>query len=74
MTVSRISLVKLDELWEQQFKTDFPECDDDNQEPSREDQQFSDLVSKSATLVDGHYRTGLPLKDKKKYACLKTEP
>lgn len=56
--------MKLDELWEQQFKTDFPECARDDHEPSREDQQFLDVVSKSAKIVDGHYCIGLPLKEK----------
>lgn len=63
ISVYRISVVKL-ELWEQQFKTDFPECVSDNQEPSKEDQQFLNLVSKSVKLVRGHYCIGLPLKEK----------
>ena len=62
ISVNRTSVVQLDKLWEQQFKTDFPECGRDNQEPSREDQQFLDLVSKSAHLVNGHYSIGLPLR------------
>ncbi len=36
INVNRISVVKLHELWEQQFKTDFPECIRDDQEHSRE--------------------------------------
>lgn len=52
ISVNRISVVKLDELWEQQFRTDFPECAADNAEPSKEDQQFLDLVSQSAKLID----------------------
>lgn len=64
ISIHRISVVKLDELWEQQFKTDFPECVSDNQELSKEDQQFLDLVSKSLKLVDGHHCIGLPLKEK----------
>lgn len=56
--------MKLDELWEQQFKTDFPERVSVNQEPAKEDQQFLDLVSKSVKLVNGHYCIGLPLKEK----------
>ncbi|KAG7457401.1 hypothetical protein JOB18_017993 [Solea senegalensis] len=62
--VNRISVVALDEQWEQQFKIDFPECVKDDQEPSKEDQQFLDLVSTSAKLVNGHYCFGLPLKDR----------
>lgn len=64
ISVNRISVVKLDELWEQQFRTNFPQSVRDDQEPSREDQQFLDLVSKSAKLVDGHYCIGLPLKER----------
>lgn len=62
ISVHRISVVKLDELWEQQFKTDFPECVSDNQEPSKADQQFLNLISKSVKLFKGHYCIGLPLK------------
>ena len=64
ISANRISVVKLDQLWEQQFKTDFPECNRDEQEHSREDQQFLDLVTTSAKLVDGHYCIGLPLRNK----------
>lgn len=65
ISISRISVAHLDELWEQQFKTDFPECNRDDLEHSNEDQQFLDSVSKSAGLVDGHYCIGLPLKQRK---------
>lgn len=65
ISINRISVVKLDELWEQQFKTDFPECNRDDLEHSKEDQQFLDSVSKSAELVDGHYCIGLPFKQRK---------
>ena len=64
ISVNRISVVTLDEQWEQQFKSDFPECVKDDQDPSKEDQQFLDLVSTSAKLVNGHYCFGLPLKDR----------
>lgn len=37
----------------------------DKQEPSKEDQQFLDLVSKSAKLVKDHYYIGLLLKESK---------
>ena len=62
--VNRISVVALDEQWEQQFKIDFPECVNDDQELSKEVQQFLDLESTSAKLVNGHYCFGLPLKDR----------
>ena len=64
ISVNRISVVTLDEQWEQQFKIDFPECVKDDQDPSKEDQNFLDLVSTSAKLVNGHYCFGLPLKDR----------
>ena len=51
INVNRIAVMKLDELWQQQFKNDFPECIRDDQEPSKEDQRFLDLVSKSAQLM-----------------------
>ena len=53
-------VMKLDELWQQQFKNNFPECIRDDQEPSKEDRQFLDLVSKSAQLINGHYCIALP--------------
>ena len=64
ISANRISVVKLDQLWEQQFKTDFPECIRDDEEHSREDQQFLHSVSTSAKLVDGHYSIALPLKQR----------
>ena len=64
ISANRISVVKLDQLWEQQFKTDFPECIRDDKEHSREDQQFLNLVSTSAKLVNGHYCIALPLKER----------
>lgn len=65
-TVNRISVVNLDELWQQQFKIDFPECcHDERPGLSREDQRFMELVSQSAKLVDGHYQVALPLRKSK---------
>lgn len=47
-TVNRISVVKLDELWKQQFKNDFPESAlDDMVGMSKEDYKFMKLVSQS---------------------------
>ncbi|CAC5363980.1 unnamed protein product [Mytilus coruscus] len=37
---------------------------DDENEPSKEDKQFLDIVSKSASLVNGHYVIDLPFKSK----------
>ncbi len=62
-TVNRISVSRLEELWEQQTKADFPECVQDEQLGlSKEDHHFMKLVTKSATLVDGHYSVGLPFR------------
>lgn len=63
--VNRISVVRLDELWKQQFKIDFPESDQEEQQGlSREDCQFMDLVTKSAKKVGGHFEIGLPFRNK----------
>ncbi|KAL4009060.1 hypothetical protein ACER0C_002912 [Sarotherodon galilaeus] len=62
---NRISVAKLDDLWKQQLRYDFPECNQEEQlEMSREDLQFMDSVTLSARLVNGHYCIGLPLKNK----------
>ncbi|XP_077073702.1 uncharacterized protein LOC143724510 [Siphateles boraxobius] len=63
--MNRISVARLEDLWTQQFKYDFPENAQGEQlEMSKEDQLFMDRVSKSAKLVNGHYSVGLPLKNK----------
>lgn len=62
--VNRISVAKLDDMWNQQFKYDFPECKQEELEMSKEDLQFMNSASQSARLVDGHYCIGLPLKNK----------
>lgn len=63
--MNRISVARLEELWTQQFKCDFPENAQGEQlEMSKEDQLFIDRVSKSTKLVNGHYSIGLPLKNK----------
>lgn len=62
-TVNRISVLNLEDLWQQQFRTDFPECVHDEQPgQSIEDQKFMRLVQDSAKLVDGHYQIALPLR------------
>ncbi|XP_060753769.1 uncharacterized protein LOC132864368 [Neoarius graeffei] len=63
--INRISVARLEELWTQQFKYDFPENAQGEQlEMSKEDQLFMDRVTTSTKLVDGHYSIGLPLKNK----------
>lgn len=65
ISVNRVSVVELEELWQQQFKTDFPESEMDEQVGmSREDQRFMELVINSAKHVNGHYQISLPLKNK----------
>ncbi|KAL0152844.1 hypothetical protein M9458_051849, partial [Cirrhinus mrigala] len=65
VTVNRISVSRLDELWKQQFRTDFPEtAQDELVAMSKEDIQFMDMVSQSVKLRDGHYCIGLPLRRK----------
>ncbi len=64
MTVNRITVMKLNELWE--FKADFPECVQEEQMGmSKEDHQFMDFVSHSVKLINGHYHIGLPLRNEK---------
>ncbi|KAL7880976.1 hypothetical protein SRHO_G00032300 [Serrasalmus rhombeus] len=65
VTVNRISVAKLEELWQLQFKQDFPDAgQNENIEMSKEDYQFMAKVSQSAKLVDGHYSICLPLRNK----------
>lgn len=53
VTVNRISVAKLDELWEQQTKADFSECAQDEQLGlSTEDRHFMESVTKSTILVN----------------------
>lgn len=63
ITVNRISVVNLDDLWQQQFKNDFPESSTEEQPAmSREDQRFMEFVTNSAQQVEGHYQIALPLR------------
>lgn len=65
VTVNRISVARLDELWEGQLKMDFPETLQDEQPGlSREDKRFLELVSESTKLIDGHYSIGLPVRQR----------
>ncbi len=52
VTVNRITVMKLNELWEQMGM-------------SKEDHQFMDFVSHSAKPINGHYHIGLPLRNEK---------
>lgn len=65
VTVNRISVARLDELWEKQLKVDFPETQKDEQLGlSKEDERFMESVSESVKLVDGHYSIGLPVRQR----------
>lgn len=62
-SINQISVLNLEELWQQHFKVDFPECSFDEQPgQSREDKRFIELVQGSSQLVDGHYQIALLLK------------
>lgn len=62
--MNRVSIINLDELWQQQFKMDFPESAVEEQVGmSREDLRFMDMVTRSAKHIDGHYQIALPLKN-----------
>lgn len=63
--MNHISVARLEELWTQQFKCDFPEnAQIEHVEMSKDEQLFMDRVSESTKLVNGHYSIGLPLKNK----------
>lgn len=56
ITANRISVAKLEELWQLQFKQDFPDAGQDQDiKMSKEDHQFISMVSQSAVLKDGYY-------------------
>lgn len=63
VTVNRISVMKVEDMWQQQFKMDFPECSQNEQTSySKDDHKFIEMVTDSAKLVDGHYEIGLLLR------------
>ncbi len=65
VTANRISVAKLDELWQLQFKQDFPDAgQNEDIEMSKDDHQFIHVVSQSSKLVDGHYSVCLPVRNK----------
>ena len=69
ITANRISVAKLEELWQLQFKQDFPDAgQNEDIEMSKDDHQFISMVSQSAILEDGHYSVCLPLR--KKSLCM----
>lgn len=69
ITANRISVAKLEELWQMQFKLDFPDAgQNEDIEMSKDDHQFVSLVSQSTILVDGHYSVCLPVR--KELLCM----
>lgn len=63
VTTNRISVAKLEELWQLQFKQDFPDAgQNEDIEMSKDYHQFMDMVSQSSKLVDGHYSVCLSAK------------
>lgn len=68
VTVNPITVAKLEELWQQQFKQDFPDAGlNEDIEMSKDDHQFINMVSQSSKLVDGHYSVCLLVKNKSLY-------
>ncbi|GAA6232368.1 uncharacterized protein LOC120493481, partial [Lates japonicus] len=68
IVANRISVAKLEELWQLQFKQDFPDAgQNEDTEMSKEDHQFISMVSQSAKLEDGHYSVCLPVRKKTLY-------
>lgn len=69
ITANRISVAKLEYLWQLQFKQDFPDAgQEEGIEMSKDDYQFFSMVSQSVVLEDTHYSVFLPVK--KKSLCM----
>ncbi|KAJ8377835.1 hypothetical protein AAFF_G00251540 [Aldrovandia affinis] len=65
VTANRISVAKLEELWQLQFKQDFPDAgQNEDIEMSKDDHQFMNMVSQSSKLMDGQYSVCLPIRNK----------
>ena len=57
-------LQKLEDMVKSSIDMDFPErLVDSKKEPSVEDKQLEEIISKSLKLVDGHYQCDLPFRD-----------
>lgn len=66
LSVNGMSLMEIEKLLVQQYNTDFPEHNyDDKEEMSQEDKQFLRSVEKTTIFENGHYNTGLPLRNEK---------
>lgn len=71
VSTNRISVAKLDDLWRQPFRYDFPESKPEEElTMSREDQFLERRVS--TKMVEGRYCIGLPLKNSK--VCVPNTP
>lgn len=65
VSINRISAITLDELWNKQFKADFPENNHDELlGMSREDCRFLEMADRSVKLVKCNYSIALPLRDR----------
>lgn len=65
VSVSRISIAKVENLLVQQLNYDFPQkASEEKHEMSREDIQCMDSVANTVKRVDGHYSIGVPLRNK----------
>ena len=63
--LNHISVAKIEELWQLQFKQDFPDAgQEEDIEMSKDDHQFINMVSVSSKLVNGHYSICLPVRSK----------
>lgn len=61
---NRISVTRVEDLLQQQLKLDFPEHQlKERVEMSKEDHKFMESVFTSVKVVDGHYSSGLQLKE-----------
>ena len=61
-TVNRIAVHKLEEMLAAQYNHDFNDKNLEDEQMSREEMRFLEIVSHSAKLVDGHYSLKLPFR------------
>lgn len=63
ITANQISVARLEELWQLQFKHDIPDAgQSEDIEMSKDDHQFISMVSQSTKHEDGNYIICLPLR------------
>lgn len=65
ITANHISVAKLEELWQLQFKQEFPDAgQNEDIEMPKDDHQFTSMVLQSTVLEDGHYSVCLPMRNR----------